>query len=114
MGSPYQANLEKLSEHLEMLRGNISLREAATRSGLSHAYIRDLELGHNRGTRDKIIPSPDTLKKLAQAYGGSYAYLMTLAGHVEPGQLEILELLETLSSEQLYELKNYIIQMKTG
>ncbi|UJF34399.1 hypothetical protein [Paenibacillus hexagrammi] len=30
---------------LEQLRGKMSLRKAASKSGLSHAYIRDLELG---------------------------------------------------------------------
>lgn len=67
---------------LESLRGSMSLREAAKRSGLSHAYIRDLELERNRSTNEKITPSPDTLKKLSTAYGYSYTQLMIKAGHL--------------------------------
>lgn len=67
---------------LESLRGSMSLREAARKSGLSHAYIRDLELERNRSTNDKITPSPDTLKKLSAAYGYPYTELMIKAGHL--------------------------------
>lgn len=68
---------------LEGLRGKMSLREAAQKSGLSHAYIRDLELERNRSTNDKIKPSPDTLKKLSEAYNISYTELMEKAGYLE-------------------------------
>ncbi|MDQ1909861.1 helix-turn-helix transcriptional regulator [Paenibacillus sp. GD4] len=67
---------------LESLRGSMSLREAAKKSGLSHAYIRDLELERNRSTNEKITPSPDTLKKLSVAYGYPYTELMIKAGHL--------------------------------
>jgi transcriptional regulator with XRE-family HTH domain len=60
----------------------MSLREAAKKSGLSHAYIRDLELERNRSTNEKITPSPDTLKKLSAAYGYPYTDLMIKAGHL--------------------------------
>jgi transcriptional regulator with XRE-family HTH domain len=68
---------------LEHLRGKMSLREAAYKSGLSHAYIRDLELERNRSTNEKIKPSPDTLKKLSEAYNFSYTELMVKAGYLE-------------------------------
>lgn len=68
---------------LEQLRGKLSLRKAATKSGLSHAYIRDLELGRNRSTNDVIKPSPDTLRKLSQAYDFSYTELLIKAGYLE-------------------------------
>ncbi len=60
----------------------MSLREAAKKSGLSHAYIRDLELERNRSTNDKITPSPDTLQKLSIAYSYPYTELMIKAGHL--------------------------------
>ncbi|UQZ82889.1 helix-turn-helix protein [Paenibacillus konkukensis] len=60
----------------------MSLREAAKKSGLSHAYIRDLELEKNRSTNEKITPSPDTLKKLSAAYDYPYTELMIKAGHL--------------------------------
>ncbi|SEB79058.1 helix-turn-helix transcriptional regulator [Paenibacillus sp. GP183] len=68
---------------LEQLRGKMSLRDAAYKSGLSHAYIRDLELERNRSTNDKIKPSPDTLKKLSDAYNISYTELMIKAGYLD-------------------------------
>jgi transcriptional regulator with XRE-family HTH domain len=68
---------------LEELRGNTSLRKAANKSGLSHAYIRDLELGRNRTTNDVIKPSPDTLRKLSQAYHYPYTELLMKAGYLE-------------------------------
>ncbi|WP_230632857.1 helix-turn-helix domain-containing protein [Paenibacillus athensensis] len=68
---------------MEKLRGKRSLREVAQSSGLSHAYIRDLELERNRSTNDKIQPSPATLKKLAAAYNYSYTELLVRAGYLE-------------------------------
>lgn len=65
----------------------MSLREAARKSGLSHAYIRDLELERNRSTNDKITPSPDTLQKLSVAYGYPYTELMVKAGHLSRGDI---------------------------
>lgn len=74
--------IPEFGKFLESLRGNMSLREAAKKSGLSHAYIRDLELEKNRSTNEKITPSPDTLKKLSVAYGYPYTELMIKAGHL--------------------------------
>ncbi|NEW07611.1 helix-turn-helix domain-containing protein [Paenibacillus sp. SYP-B3998] len=75
--------LEGFGKFLESLRGKMSLREAAHKSGLSHAYIRDLELERNRSTNEKIKPSPVTLKKLSDAYNYSYTELMEKAGYLE-------------------------------
>lgn len=74
--------ISDFGKFLEGLRGSMSLREAAKKSGLSHAYIRDLELERNRSTNDRITPSPDTLKKLSAAYGYPYTELMIKAGHL--------------------------------
>ncbi|SDN29877.1 Transcriptional regulator, contains XRE-family HTH domain [Paenibacillus sp. yr247] len=68
---------------LETLRGKMSLRKVASKCGLSHAYIRDLELGRNRTTNDVIKPSPDTLRKLSQAYQYPYTDLLMKAGYLE-------------------------------
>lgn len=74
--------MDNFGKFLEGLRGRMSLREAAQKSGLSHAYIRDLELEKNRSTNDKIKPSPETLKKLSEAYNYSYTELMRKAGYL--------------------------------
>lgn len=73
----------ELGSMLEKLRGKLSLREAAEKSGLSHTYIRDIERGYNRATKTPINPSPDTLEKLAKAYNTSYRELMEKAGYLD-------------------------------
>jgi transcriptional regulator with XRE-family HTH domain len=60
---------DNFGEYLRKLRGKMTLREAASRAGVSHTYIRDLELGN------KTDPSHDTLTKIARAYGVSYGDL---------------------------------------
>lgn len=57
-------------DYLKELRGNRSLREVSNISGISHTYIRNLELGK------KTDPSKDTLRKLANSYGVSYIDLL--------------------------------------
>lgn len=62
---------------------HLSFREAATKTGLSHATIRDaIYVGH---------PSPQTIIKLAQAFANGTKeqlaledYLLVLAGHRTP------------------------------
>jgi transcriptional regulator with XRE-family HTH domain len=87
--------IHDFGKFLESLRGGMSLREAAKKSGLSHAYIRDLELEKNRSTNEKITPSPDTLQKLSNAYGYAYNELMIKAGHLIAQDLT----LSSISSE---------------
>ncbi|GGI45743.1 hypothetical protein GCM10008018_13680 [Paenibacillus marchantiophytorum] len=99
--------LEGFGKFLESLRGKMSLREAAHKSGLSHAYIRDLELERNRSTNEKINPSPITLKKLSDAYNISYTDLMSKAGYLEneqepkaeSGEQDQVEMADTLFIE---------------
>ncbi|MGU3473148.1 helix-turn-helix domain-containing protein [Paenibacillus sp. D51F] len=87
---------QNIGQHLEALRMSCgySLREAAKRSGLSHGYIRDVELGVNRKSGAQMIPMPQTLRKFADAYRANYNDLMRIAGHFET----------TLNNERPYEL----------
>jgi len=64
---------------MRKLKG-FTIRELADRSGVSAAYISQLENG-NRG-----IPSPDVLMKLSEGLNYSYAELMEIAGYLEPPQ----------------------------
>lgn len=59
----------------------MTYREAAEKSGISHAYIRYLEIGKRPGTNTPINPSPDMLKGLSKAYNHSYKDLMIKAGY---------------------------------
>ncbi|RXT05278.1 helix-turn-helix domain-containing protein [Ammoniphilus sp. CFH 90114] len=80
-----------LGVFLKKLRGKRSLREISSISGLSHTYIRDLELGYNRTTNSPMKPSMDSLKRLAKAYNFPYEELLKKAGYVdnESGFIEL-------------------------
>lgn len=75
--------MNKLGELLKELRGKRSLREIAELTELSHTYISDIEKGYRRGTKKVIHPSPETLKRLAEAYNYSYEKLMKVAGYLD-------------------------------
>lgn len=81
---------KELGKFLEQLRGKMSLREAAEKSGLSHTYIRDLEKGVNRTTRAPIQASHDTIKRLAKAYNYDENKLMVKAGIIEDVNMDII------------------------
>ncbi|MCD1259124.1 helix-turn-helix transcriptional regulator [Paenibacillus athensensis] len=66
---------DKLKD-LRKLRG-FTIRDLAARSGVSAAYISQLENG-NRG-----VPSPEVLMKLSEGLNVSYAELMEIAGYLE-------------------------------
>ncbi|MDF2925897.1 MAG: family transcriptional regulator [Paenibacillaceae bacterium] len=74
--SPYW---NEFGDLLVSWRGKRSLREVSEKTGLSHTYIRDLELGYNRSTKKKLLPSEETLRKLATYYEKPYDYLYSLA-----------------------------------
>ncbi|GGI45304.1 hypothetical protein GCM10008018_11410 [Paenibacillus marchantiophytorum] len=61
---------------MRKLKG-FTIRELADRSGVSAAYISQLENG-NRG-----IPSPEVLMKLSEGLNTSYSELMDIAGYLE-------------------------------
>jgi transcriptional regulator with XRE-family HTH domain len=61
---------------LRKLKG-FTIRELADRSGVSAAYISQIENG-NRG-----IPSPEVLMKFSEGLNVSYSELMEIAGYLE-------------------------------
>jgi len=77
--------MSNLGKYLEQLRieRKLTLREASDLSGLSYTYIRDVELGINRKTKKELTPSPETLKKLAEAYKVDYYLMLEKAGIVD-------------------------------
>lgn len=69
----------ELSETLSKLRSSkgLSLRQVEKKTGVSNAYLSQLENG-------KIgEPSPHILHKLAETYEMSYKDLMKLAGYIK-------------------------------
>ncbi|BFH15882.1 helix-turn-helix domain-containing protein [Paenibacillus melissococcoides] len=75
--------MNELGEFLRELRGKRSLRDIAALTELSHTYIADIEKGYRRGTNKPIKPTPETLKKLSEAYNYSYFDLMEKAGYLD-------------------------------
>lgn len=75
--------MSELGSLLKKLRGKESLRDASKRSGVSHNYLSLLEKGTDPRTKAPIKPSPETLKKLAEAYNYSYEELMNAAGYLD-------------------------------
>ncbi|WP_077623801.1 helix-turn-helix domain-containing protein [Sediminibacillus massiliensis] len=80
--------MNDLYKLLKELRGKESLREASKRAGISHNYLSQLEKGIDPRTKKPIKPSPDTLKRLADAYNYSYNKLLSLAGYTEEAEQE--------------------------
>jgi len=75
------------SEYLKSLRERqrMSLREAGKASGVSNAYIAQIERG------DRPPPSPDILRKLARAYGVTVQELLEKAGYLEEPEMKVSE-----------------------
>lgn len=96
---------KELGEFLESLRGKMSLRDAAKKSGLSHTYIRRLELGINKETNEIIKPSPETLKMLANAYNHSYEDLLTKAGYLTESESNFIRDLYLTEEELINKYK---------
>jgi transcriptional regulator with XRE-family HTH domain len=77
-GKSVTAGHQSLGEFLRSLRveARLKLREVEERSGVSNAYLSQLETG-------KINkPSPHILHKLATVYGFPYDKLMMMAGYL--------------------------------
>lgn len=89
-----------LGNLLKELRGNKSLRKVAEETGLSHSYIADIEKGYRRDTKTPLNPSPDTLKRLSEAYNYPYKKLLEAAGYIEENEEESFE--EFISDPDLY------------
>jgi HTH-type transcriptional regulator, competence development regulator len=71
---------EPLAAVLRRIRGisGASLREVERKTGISNAYLSQLESG--AASR----PSPEILHKLAEFYGVPYESLMEAAGYLQP------------------------------
>ena len=72
--------MQELGEELTRLRkeSGLTLRSVEAAIGVSNAYLSQLENGKIK------TPSPNTLYKLSQLFGGSYETLMAKAGYPVP------------------------------
>ena len=87
----------------------LSLRDAEGKSGISNAYISQLESGKIQN------PSPHMLHKLAKAYNVPYQTLMEAAGYLKPGSKNteatktiVLSATEELNEEEMEGVMKYI------
>jgi transcriptional regulator with XRE-family HTH domain len=62
------------------IRSGLSTRELARRSGVSQAYVSQIESGKKKS------PSPEQLMKLAPPLGVDYMDLMKVTGYVMPDE----------------------------
>lgn len=62
------------------IKKGLSIYKLSKESGVSHTYISQIEHGI------KEQPSPEIIKKLANALDSSYAALMFEAGHIDDGE----------------------------
>jgi transcriptional regulator with XRE-family HTH domain len=105
--------MNEFGDYLRELRGKMSLRDAAKKTGLSHSYIRDLELGK------KTDPSNDSLLKLANSYGVNYEQLQSakfdnlIYRKYLIDKLEILLIQISVNNEFLPEYQDFIDYAKS-
>jgi transcriptional regulator with XRE-family HTH domain len=98
--------LNEFGDFLRKLRGKMPYREASERSGVSHAYIRYLEIGKRPGTNTPIQPSPEMLRGLAKAYNYPYKELMKKAGYTDEEETDDMNSkTSTMESDSTYLLK---------
>jgi transcriptional regulator with XRE-family HTH domain len=91
--------MQELSKYLSKLRGKMSIRQVAEKTGISNAYLSQLE----SGKRDN--PHPGILKKLAKFYGIPVIEFLKKAGYLE----------EDFNEEETYEEKiNRLFQYVTN
>ena len=64
---------------------HMSLRDVEKESGVSNAYIAQMEKG------DRPAPSPDILKKLARAYNVTVRELLMRAGYLDEPEVTATE-----------------------
>jgi SOS-response transcriptional repressor LexA len=97
-------NDKKFGKKLKELRQNqnLKIRELENLSGVSNAYLSQLE----NGKRGK--PSPEIIKKLAPYLNVSYTELMKMAGYITEDLNE--EAMELMQIDDIEEVFNYAFE----
>lgn len=94
----------------------MSLREASKKTGISHNYLSIIERGIDPRSGSPVNPTPESLRKLADAYDYSYEELMKIAGYIENKAEEkdaadkLIEYLDMeLTDEEIMERMNFYV-----
>lgn len=101
-GEPFmnEHQIKEVGLYIKKIREErkLSLRQLSERSGVSHAYLSQIENG-KRG-----VPSPDIIKKISPHLNVPYQELMKVAGHITEDISEgSLELLDIENIEEVFE-----------
>lgn len=75
--------------YLKSLRGKRSRREIERLSGVSHTHLGTIESGIDPRSGNKILPSSESLRKLAVVYKVSFIDLMILSGHMSHEEVSL-------------------------
>lgn len=122
----------KLGEFIRQYRGNQSLREFASKCGISHTHLDSIEKGIDPRSGKAVRITIDTLKKIAKAMNMSINELLIKSGEVSDEQInnikkvgtiqttdnfssediEILNLLKDLDKEKKQSIINFIKTFK--
>jgi len=74
--------MKELAGYLKNLRGDLSIRQVAEKTGISNAYLSQLE------SQKRKKPHPEVLQKLADFYDVPILELFEKAGYLEKGEIE--------------------------
>lgn len=95
----------------------LSLRKVEKETGISNAYLSQLERGVAKN------PAPSMLHKLAKCYGYSYTKLMEVAGYIEPAknketddprqEVQIALMSSGLDKDQIQKVMEYVSFVKS-
>lgn len=91
--------MTQLGDFLAEYRKNhsLTLRDLAEKSGLSHAYIDKLEKGIDPRNGKPVIPTIDTLERIAKATGKTLQDILKISGYVSgelQGELDLDDILQ--------------------
>lgn len=75
---------------LREIRGSKSLREVAVLTGISHNYLNIIEKGVDPRTGSHVKPSPETIRRISEAYNIPYFDIMEKTGYIEYNDIQEL------------------------
>lgn len=89
-----------------------TLREAASRIGVSHSRLTEIESGIDGHTGKTFIPAYVIVVQMAKAYGVPTAELLRLAGHeplleLEADEVELMTAYRALDDTGKSEMRNH-------
>lgn len=85
---------------------DLSLRDFAQRAGMSHGYIAMLEEGKNSKTKEPMVPTLPSLKKISSALGMSLNELISVADDMPVKLQDDFSFARRITTKKLHMLGN--------